>query len=142
MSNPSEATLLVSSSAVSSNEIQMPGSPNSAAPRTRNSMPSSVLPHPGPPHTRLGRPRGSPPSVISSSPWMPVGHFGRGSKGFLDFEVLSFGERMSPPTPNVAEIVKCNAIRRADLRAQDQDEIIYLRRPSKRCDEIVGQSNE
>ena len=62
-----------SSSAVSSKAMKTPGSPNSAAPRTRNSMPKSVLPQPAPPQTSVGRPRGSPPPVISSRPGMPVG---------------------------------------------------------------------
>ena len=65
-----------SSSAVSSKAMNTPGSPNSMAPRTRNSIASSVLPQPAPPQTSVGRPRGKPPPVISSSPWMPVGALG------------------------------------------------------------------
>ena len=59
---------------VSSKDMKTPGSRNSVAPRTRNSMASRVLPQPAPPQTRVGRPLGRPPPVISSSPWMPVGH--------------------------------------------------------------------
>ena len=53
-SKPSEATLRASSSAVSSNEMQTPGSSNSVAPRTRNSMPSRVFPQPGAPADQGG----------------------------------------------------------------------------------------
>ena len=97
-SNPSEATLAASSSAVSSNERQTPGSSNSVAPRTRNSIPSRVLPQPAPPQTRVGRPRGRPPKVISSSPWMPVGHFGSAILGDSDLIDFSLRERNSPPS--------------------------------------------
>src|SRR5450432_2814099 len=76
-SNPSDATLAFNSFSVSSKAINTPGSSNCAAPRTRNSAASSVLPQPAPPQTSVGRPRGSPPPVISSSPRMPVGHLGR-----------------------------------------------------------------
>ena len=65
-----EATLVVSSSAVSSNATKTPGSPRSM-PRTMNSAASRVLPHPGPPATSVVRPRGSPPEVIWSSPSTP-----------------------------------------------------------------------
>ena len=92
-SKPSEATLLASSSAVSSKERQTPGSSNSVAPRTRNSIPSSVLPQPALPQTRVGRPRGRPPSVISSSPWMPVGHLERPPE--RTSAVLDFKDRIS-----------------------------------------------
>ena len=63
--------------AVSSNDMNTPGSPCSVAPRTRNSIAKSVLPQPAPPHTSVGRPRGSPPPVISSRPWIPEGDLGR-----------------------------------------------------------------
>ena len=46
---------------VSSKAMNTPGSPNSVAPRTRNSMASSVLPQPAPPQTSVGRPAGRPP---------------------------------------------------------------------------------
>src|SRR5690349_5528838 len=55
--------------------LKTPGSPYSSAPRTRNSIPSSVLPQPALPQISVGRPFGSPPHVISSSPAMPVGVF-------------------------------------------------------------------
>src|SRR4051812_46829433 len=71
-SQPSEATFWVSSGAVSSKANSTPGSPI-AAPRTRNSVASSVLPDPAPPATSVVRPRGSPPDVIASRPSMPVG---------------------------------------------------------------------
>ena len=58
---------------VSSKAMKTPGSLNSVAPRTRNSMPSSVLPQPALPQTSVGRPCGRPPIVISSKPRMPVG---------------------------------------------------------------------
>src|ERR1051326_6479662 len=77
ISNPREATLLASSASLSSNDRQTPGSPNSVAPRTRNSIPNRVFPQPASPHTRVGRPCGRPPNVISSKPEIPVGHFGR-----------------------------------------------------------------
>ena len=64
-----------------------PGSPNSVAPRTRNSIASSVLPQPAPPQTSVGRPRGSPPPVISSSPWMPVAALG--SERFFGLWVIA-----------------------------------------------------
>src|SRR5258708_33281479 len=64
---------------VSSKAIRTPGSLYSRAPRTRNSIPSMVLPQPGPPQTMVVRPLGRPPPVISSSPGMPVGDFSRGS---------------------------------------------------------------
>ena len=67
-SKPSERTFCVSSSAVSSKAISTPGSSNWVAPRTRNSMPSTVLPQPALPQTKVGRPRGRPPRVSSSSP--------------------------------------------------------------------------
>ena len=75
-SKPSERTFCASSSPVSSKLMKAPGSPNCVAPRTRNSIASSVLPQPGPPHTSVGRPFGSPPPVISSRPSIPVGAFG------------------------------------------------------------------
>lgn len=75
-SKPSERTLAVSSSAVSSNIMNTPGSPNCVAPRTRNSMARRVLPAPALPQTSVGRPAGNPPPVISSRPWMPVGDLG------------------------------------------------------------------
>src|SRR5271169_2560263 len=61
--------------------MNTPGSPNTTAPRTRNSAANSVLPQPAPPHTSVGRPRGNPPPVISSRPWMPVGHLGKRAAG-------------------------------------------------------------
>ncbi len=67
-SKPSERTFCVSSSAVSSKAMKTPGSSNSVAPRTRNSMPSNVLPQPALPQTKVGLPCGRPPPVISSSP--------------------------------------------------------------------------
>ena len=79
-SKPSDATFAASSSAVSSNAMKTPGSPNSVAPRTRNSIANSVLPQPAPPQTSVGRPRGSPPPVISSRPWIPDGAFGSGCR--------------------------------------------------------------
>ena len=74
-SKPSEATLRVISSGVSSKASSTPGSPYSSTPLTRNSIPSIVLPQPGPPHTIVVRPRGKPPPLISSRPRMPVGAF-------------------------------------------------------------------
>ena len=62
-SYPSEAKFVASSSACSSKATKTPGSPNSFAPRDRNSMASSVLPHPAPPHSSVGRPWGRPPPV-------------------------------------------------------------------------------
>src|SRR5579862_5974679 len=87
-SKPSDVTFAASSSAVSSNERQTPGSSYRLAPCTRNCIPSSVLPHPALPQTRVGRPRGRPPSVISSRPRMPVGHL-RIPFAVLDFVVFS-----------------------------------------------------
>ena len=52
-----------------------PGSPNCCTPRTRNSIPNSVLPEPAPPVTSVVRPFGRPPKVISSNPAIPVGDF-------------------------------------------------------------------
>ena len=76
------ATLTARSSAVSSKATKTPGSPNSVMPRTRNSMPSRVLPQPAGPQTRVARPRGNPPPVISSSPEIPVSALGSdGSPG-------------------------------------------------------------
>jgi hypothetical protein len=91
---PKEATLAASSSAVSSKDMNTPGSWNLVMPRMRNSMARSVLPAPAGPQTSVGRPRGSPPSVISSSPWMPVGHFDQRSSGseVLSWTVPSWGE--------------------------------------------------
>src|ERR1700733_7478777 len=69
--------------------MKTPGSPYSVAPRTRNSIASSVLPQPAPPQTSVGRPAGNPPPVISSSPRMPVGafrrRFGEDEDGFVVF---------------------------------------------------------
>src|SRR5512144_146350 len=62
--------------------MKTPGSLNSVAPRTRNSIARSVFPQPAKPVTRVGRPKGRPPPVISSSPDIPVGHFGSGSSRF------------------------------------------------------------
>src|SRR5689334_4078579 len=55
--------------------MKTPGSSNSVAPRTRNSMPKRVLPQPALPQISVGRPRGRPPPVISSKPVIPVGAF-------------------------------------------------------------------
>src|SRR5688500_14824104 len=75
--------------------MKAPGSPNCVAPRTRNSIASSVLPQPGPPQISVGRPLGSPPPVISSRPAIPVGTFGslRVSAGrsiFMCFSALDY----------------------------------------------------
>ena len=67
-SKPNERTFCVNSSAVSSKAMNTPGSLYSVAPRTRNSIPSRVLPQPAPPQTREGLPLGRPPLVISSNP--------------------------------------------------------------------------
>src|SRR5579871_3027589 len=80
--------LATSSSAVSSNTMATPGSPNCVAPRTRNCMASRVLPDPAPPATSDVRPLGTPPMVMRSSPAIPVGHLGtplslRGASCFL-----------------------------------------------------------
>src|SRR4051812_34537242 len=71
-SQPSDATLVDSSSAVSSKAMNTPFSPCSM-PWTRNSVASSVLPHPAAPATSVVRSRGSPPLVMTSRPSMPVG---------------------------------------------------------------------
>jgi len=58
---PREATLLASSSAVSSKERKTPGSWYCVMPRTKNSRARRVLPEPAAPQTRVGRPEGGPP---------------------------------------------------------------------------------
>src|SRR6185312_10011496 len=92
-SKPSEVTFLTRSSSVSSKAMNTPGSPNSTAPRTRNSAANKVLPQPGPPQTRVGRPLGRPPAVTSSKPEMPVrvlGSWGRrGARFFMTFSWFS-----------------------------------------------------
>jgi len=65
---PSEAKFFASSSVFSSKAMKTPGSPESTAARTRNSMARSVLPQPALPHNSVGRPWGKPPPVSSSSP--------------------------------------------------------------------------
>src|SRR5208283_1988661 len=87
-SKPNDATFTFSSTSVSSKDTNTPASPNSVAPRTRNSEASRVLPQPAPPHTSVARPRGSPPPVISSRPWMPVGHFCKRASVVLDLAPL------------------------------------------------------
>jgi len=69
------AHVLDRSFSVSSKAMNTPGSSKSSAPRSRNSMPKSVLPQPALPQMSVGRPRGRPPRVISSSPEIPVGAF-------------------------------------------------------------------
>src|ERR1700722_9736383 len=75
MLKPSEETFFLMSSEVSSKVISTPGSLNSSAPRTRNSVAKSDLPQPAAPQTSVGLPAGSPPPVISSKPPIPVGTF-------------------------------------------------------------------
>src|ERR1700730_12229547 len=82
MSKPSEATFLAMSWGVSSKAIRTPGSLYSRTPRTRNSIPSMVLPQPGPPQMIVVRPLGRPPPLISSSPRIPVGDFRIGESDF------------------------------------------------------------
>ncbi len=79
------------SSCVSSKAMNTPGSSNSSAPRSRNSMASSVLPQPAAPQTRVGRPRGRPPNVISSRPAIPVGAFANAPRGVLAREGIASG---------------------------------------------------
>ena len=79
-SKPSEATSAVRSSTLSSKVMNTPRSPNSVAPRTKNSVARRVFPDPAAPQTKVGRPLGSPPPVISSSPVMPVAAFAKAAK--------------------------------------------------------------
>jgi len=66
--NPIDSTFCASSSALSSNETNTPGSSYCCAPRTRNSIANIVFPHPALPQTSVVRPLGRPPPVISSRP--------------------------------------------------------------------------
>src|SRR6478752_4262078 len=96
-STPSDATFLVKSSAVSSNEMTTPGSP-SAMPLMMNCRPNSVLPQPGPPQIKVARPRGKPPSVTVSKPSIPVSAFfsGESVRAFTD---LRWTLRINPERP-------------------------------------------
>src|ERR1700730_4992839 len=91
--NPSDSTLRLISSPVSSKVIKTPGSPNSVAPRTRNSMANMVFPQPGPPHTMVGRPAGRPPPLISSKPAIPLGAFFSCGKARVAAALVRFDAR-------------------------------------------------
>src|SRR5260221_3728583 len=110
---------------VSSRPTTTPASPNCAAPRTRNSAASSVLPQPAPPQTSVGRPRGRPPPVISSRPWMPVGHCGKRMAGETDLEPLFF----------IAEIVSLvRAIQ--NINEGRRDGVLTYQPPNNAAEEI------
>jgi hypothetical protein len=76
--------------------MKTPGSSYKVAPRTRNSMPKSVLPAPALPHTSVGRPDGSPPSVISSKPEIPVGSFFKPTALLDRLRGFGFLKQMAP----------------------------------------------
>src|SRR4051812_732568 len=95
--------------AVSSNVIKTPGSPNSVAPRIRNSVANSDLPQPAAPQTSVGRPAGTPPPVISSNPGIPVGAFSRrGLEMIVDFFAIFISTQKD--FPQIFRAAKTNAV--------------------------------
>ena len=88
---PKDATFISRSDTCSSKVMITPGSPNSIAPLTINSIEKRVLPAPAAPQTSVGLPAGMPPPVISSSPVIPVGVLERDVRGLEDPFLLGGG---------------------------------------------------